>query len=129
MAGLENTVINAAKFKPTEVDNSAMGKKWLLKELMHTEYLCKEHKHVSLKFLPSGVLHVFGEQKQPVLHSYSISHSPTGDWIMTTSPSLLDKGKTMTMKLMKNHVTLYSNESDEVLHLNKLNLKAYDSSK
>lgn len=128
MAGLGNTVTNAAKFVPTEINNS-LGKKWILKELMHTEYLCKEHKHVSLKFLPGGVLQVFGEQKQAIPHSYSISHSPSGNWVMTTSPNLLNEGKTMTMKLMKNHVTLYSNESDEILHLNKLNLKAYDSSK
>ena len=51
---------NAANFQPTVLDDSVLGKKWLLKELMRSEYLCVEYPHVALKFLPGGVLQEIG---------------------------------------------------------------------
>ena len=120
---------NASRFKPTILGVDGIGKKWLIKELLHTEYLCVEYPHVALKFLPAGILQVFGEQKQPLIHRYSISHSvDTDTWYMEVIPNLTNEPGKMKIDIMKNHLTL-TNEQGEVLHLNKLNLKAYDNSK
>jgi len=129
MAKLATAAENASRFVPTSMESEGMGKKWLLKEMMHTEYLCVEHPHVALKFLPGGILQVFGEQKQPIIHRYSISHQVDEDeYYMEVIPNLTDEPGKLKMDIMKNHLTL-TNKNGEVLHLNKLNLRAYDNAK
>ena len=129
MAKLPTAAENVSRFIPTSIENDGMGKKWLLKEMMHTEYLCVEHPHVALKFLPGGMLQVFGEQKQPIIHRYSISHQIDEDkWYIEFFPNLTNEAGKLKIDIIKNHLTL-TNPQGEVLHLNKLNYKAYDNSK
>lgn len=129
MAKLFSAAENASRFIPTSMDIGGMGKKWLVKEMMHTEYLCVEHPHVALKFLPGGILQVFGEQKQPIIHRYSISHQVDEDkWYIEVFPNLTNEPGKLKIDIIKNHLTL-TNENGEVLHLNKLNFKAYDNVK
>lgn len=129
MSGLGNTVTNAAAFKATETDQNYIGFKRILKEMMHSEYICPEHPHVMLRFLPGNVIQVFGNQKQPILHTYQINHLADQSWEIIVLPTLTDGTKSMTLNIMKNHLTLTSKETGEVIHLNKLNLKAYDNAK
>ena len=132
MAKMLSAAENAANFQPTVLDDSVLGKKWLLKELMRSEYLCVEYPHVALKFLPGGVLQVFGEQKQPIIHRYSIAHKPDGQWALTVSPSLTNEPGEMLMKAVQNHLTLLPavEGQGETLHLNKLNFRTLqDNSK
>lgn len=129
MAKLFSAAENASRFVPSVSSTLGIAKKWLLKEMMHTEYLCVEFPHVALKFLPGGVLQIFGEQKQPVIYRYSIIHQTDEDnWYIETFPNLTDGGGKLKIDIMKNHLTLTGSNGD-ILHLNKLNLKAYDNSK
>ena len=129
MPGLGDTITNAANFKPTVIDQDYMGFKRILKEMLHTEYVCPEHPHVMLRFLLGNIVQVFGSQKQPILHTYQINHLPDQSWEIVVLPTLTDGTKSMTLNIMKNHLTLTSKETGEVIHLNKLNLKAYDNAK
>ena len=130
MAKLLSALENAKNFVPTKPSEGSLSKKWLLKEITYTEYLCVEYPHVSLKFLPGGVLQVFGEQKQPVIHRYSITHNVDKDcYYMQVFPDLTLETGIMEMDIMKNHLTLTNTSSGEIIHLNKLNLKAYNNSK
>jgi len=47
---------------------------------------------------------------------------------MEVIPNLTDEPGKLKMDIMKNHLTL-TNKNGEVLHLNKLNLRAYDNAK
>lgn len=98
------------------------------RELQRGEYGCIQYPHVILKFLPSGTLQVFGEQKFPIVHKYTLVHRDD-IWIMTTSPHLMNEPAEMRMELMKNHMTLFSNVNDEVLHFNKTKFSPYDTVK
>lgn len=120
MPGLQSTIVNQANFVPT-VTLQTVGKKWILKELILGEYLCTEHKHVALKFQPLGVLHIFGENKSPIIHRYSLQHNTSEDkWYMTVSPSLHNEPGTMLMEITKNYLTLSSPTGQEVIHLHKI---------
>lgn len=130
MAGLKTAAQNAKDFVPTPVDSTTdlSSRRQLLREITHTEYLCTEYPHVSIKFLPGGILQIFSERKQPYVRNYSLRHVSKTDWRMTVTPHLTNYPGELVLNVMKNHLTL-TNEKGEVLHLNKLNLKAYDNSK
>lgn len=133
MSQLNSALENAKNYQPSIIDDSTMSKKWIIKELTITEYLCKEYPHVSFRFLPGGILHLFGEQKQPVIYRYTLIHRPDNSWGIVFYPNILDEVGEMTLKIMKNHVTLIPVDEElkesKTLHLNKLNFKSYDNSK
>ena len=133
---LSPAFVNAKNFKPTDTTSDVIGLRSFLKELIISEYLVQEYPHVLLKFLPAGVLHIIGQIKQPIIHKYTVSHNHTKNtFTMTISPSVMNIPGTMVAVMMKNHVTLYSDAKDdqgnpvETLHLSKIRLKDYNSSK
>lgn len=100
------------------------------KELIRGEYVCHEFPSLVVHFLPGGTLRVYGERKQPFVHSYTVIHR--GDqWFMDTTPHLLNEPAEMEMFMMENHLTLKSsivddqNNSKEELHFSKIKIKPY----
>ena len=126
---LNSASYNAKHFKPTVIDNTTMGRKWIMKELVRSEYMCTEYPHVIIKFLPLGVIQIKGEKGQPYIHRYSLSHLPSGDWSISITPQLTNEMGEMDLKIKTNHLTLTPKGEGETLHLNKVNFKAYDNSK
>ena len=72
------------------------------------------------------------EQKQAIVHRYSLAHKPDGQWGITVSPPLTNEPGEMIMKAVQNHLTLLPavEGQGETLHLNKLNFRTLqDNSK
>ena len=93
-------------------------------------YMCHQYQHVTLHFLPGGVLRVYGEAKAPIAHTWTLIHRDN-KWFMTTSPHLLNEPAEMEVFMMTNHMTLKSTLLDEagnpkeVLNFTKHKIKAY----
>lgn len=82
------------------------------RELVRGLYMCNQHKHVLLEFLPGGTLRVYGEANHPFMHKYSITHR--GDqWFMETTPALMSEPAEMEMFMIKGAMTLKSSKLDE----------------
>jgi hypothetical protein len=125
MVKLPTAAENASNFKtatPEQFFEPSSSRTNVLRELLHTEYNCKEYPHVALKFLPGGILQIFAERKQPYIRRYSLKHISKTEWTMDVVPHLTNFPGELKVKIEKNSLTL-TNQNGEVLHLNKLNLK------
>ena len=124
---LNSTIVNAQNFQ-AQPKKEVMGLRQLSRELMMSDYTCAEYPGLTLRFLHGGILQVRGKESTPRIYRYTLAHTE-GVYRMTTAPHLLNEPCTMDMKIMKNHMTLSNPDGTEVIHLNKIRVKAYDNSK
>jgi len=91
---------------------------------MH-DWVCTEFPGLLFKFIPQGTLQIFGKDKNPIIHQYTIIHDGV-DFFLETAPHLFNEPERMLMRFMPNHITLQGiNKDENILHLTRLKLKAY----
>ncbi len=102
----------------------------LKKVLCHSDFIVQEFPGILLKFMPEGTLLVTGQGKIPIKHYYELMHTPD-NFILKTSPHLLQESFDMVVKYMKNHIILIGVKQDEngepleTLNLTRLKLRAF----
>ena len=96
----------------------------LKKNLEHSRFVCSDNNGIMIRFLPLGVLEVYGKNPgKPYKHTYHLSK--IGDnIIMKTCPSIMDNGSDFKVFMIKNHLTFESLKGiKETVHFTRLGAK------